>query len=155
MTPLSYSTGSHGYVCKKWKPGHEPTAQPPTSIPTGHCGDDKSKRLIEFNGYCYKFTGLESPDIGLTWDEAKLACEELANGYRLASIHSERESSFIYTMYSDLPSENHNSNFWFGANDQGKGDAEGLWSYIDNTPFDYTHWKDNEPNNQVRIFGKR
>ena len=153
ITPLSCSSGTHNYVCKKWKPGHEPTAPPPTSVPTGHCGDDKSKRLIEFNGYCYKFIGLESHNVGLTWDEANLACKELANGYQLASIHSERESAFIYTMYSDLLPENYGTWFWFGAND--KDDyAEGTWTYIDNTPFDYTHWKDNEPNNQVSHFAK-
>ena len=128
-------------MCKKWKNGHEPTDTPPTSIPTGHCLQDGS---YEFNGYCYKFIHLDG---GLTWDEAVQACGDQANNYQLASVHSERESAFIMTMYAYLPDENKATIFWFGATDQ---DEEGKWYNVDSTPFDYTNWEGNEPNNQVK-----
>ena len=129
------------YVCKKWKPGHGPTDSPPTSMPPGNCVHDGSSEYI---GYCYKFVGLDS---SLTWFDAALACEDQSNNYQLASIHSEREAAFVKTMYPYLKEENHGTIFWFGATD---ADAEGKWVYTDGTPFEYTHWEANEPNNQVK-----
>ena len=95
------SSYTHEYVCKKWKPGHEPTSAPPTPIPFGHCGDDHTHHLTEFNGYCYKFAGMNK-DEAFPWTEANLKCDELGNGYKLASIHNEREYAFIYTMLAEL-----------------------------------------------------
>ena len=129
------------YVCKKWKPGHEPTSPPPTEIPVGHCVHDGSS---EFRGYCYKFIGV---DASLTWSAAALACEDESNNYQLASIHSEREAAFIKTMYSYLGDNNWGTIWWIGASD---ADEEGKWKNTDGTTFDYTHWEGNEPNNQVK-----
>ena len=138
-----FSSHARTYVCKKWKQGHEPTGPPPTSIPTGHCVRDGA---AEFRGYCYKFLGLDS---SLTWFEAVDKCEDQSNNYQLASIHSERESAFIKTMYTYLSEENHGTIFWIGASD---ANEEGKWVYTDSTSFDYTHWEANEPNNQVTLF---
>ena len=144
---LKNSDHTNQYVCKKWRPGHEPTYPPPTEIPKGHCGDDHTHRLIEFNGHCYKFVGVEKDD-AVSWDEADSKCRELGNGYKLASIHSERESSFIYTILAELGEvEDTQDKFWFGASDL----EEDKWNYTDSSPFDYTHWKDGEPNNSVKI----
>ena len=153
ITPkLLVSSATYGYVCKKWKTGHEPTDTPPTSEPVGHCGDDGSKTLVEFGGYCYKFAGVENHEEGLTWDQAKQACEQLNNNYQLASIHSERESAFVYTMFPYLPSANKEQEFWIGANDRGDAETdEGKWKYTDATPFDYTHWADGEPNGSPEV----
>ena len=103
--------------------------------------------MIEFNGHCYKFVGVEKDD-AVSWDEADSKCRELGNGYKLASIHSERESSFIYTILAELGEvEDTQDKFWFGASDL----EEDKWNYTDSSPFDYTHWKDGEPNNSVKI----
>ena len=141
-----YSSGTFVYICKKYKEGHEPTAPPPTETPSGHCYDDGSTN--EFNHNCYKW--LTRPE-GYSWADAVKACDEVevpeaAEHFHLASIHSERESAFIKTMYTYIPNENQNTVFWFGASDE---TTEGEWSYVDGSAFDYTHWEGNEPNNQV------
>ena len=108
--------------------------------------------MIEFNGHCYKFAGTDK-DEAVPWTEADMKCEELGNGYRLASIHSERESAFIYTMLAELEETKYGSQggvqnqFWFGASDL----EEGKWNYTDGTAFDYTHWANGEPNNKVNL----
>ena len=141
-----HSSHTYAYICKKWKDGHEPTAPPPTEVPTGHCEDDGS--TYEFGGNCYKF--LTNP---LSWSDAVRACEEQQvsiDKFQLASVHSERESAFIKTMYTYLPSDKQNVIFWFGATDATR---EGEWVYVDLSSFDYTHWEGNEPNNQVNSSG--
>ena len=137
------SSGAHGFVCKKYKEGHEPTESPPTPIPEGHCKDDGNKKLTEFRGYCYKFASTRSEE-GTNWEQASSKCEELGSGFKLASIHSERESAFIYSMLSQLNPEEQDTEMWISAND--RGEQEGTWSNSDNTPFDYTHWAPDEPN---------
>ena len=101
--------------------------------------------MIEFQGYCYKFIGANSLE-GVTWENAGSKCEELGGGYKLASIHSERESAFLYTMLAQMNSEDQEYNFWISANDRDAAEGEGKWSNSDGTPFDYTHWADGEPN---------
>ena len=142
-----FSSYTHEYICKKWKPGHEPTEPPPTAKPTGHCGDDHSNRLIEFEGHCYKLSGT-NPSEGVQWSEATEKCIQLGNGYQLASIHSERENAFIYTMINELHYENEENQkkYWFGATDL---DEEAKWAFSDGSTWDYTNWKDGEPNNKV------
>ena len=145
MNELFTSWGSHNFVCKKWKPGHEPTHAPPTDIPPGHCHDDETGKLVEFQGYCYKFVNLQE---GFSWDAGKGKCEELGEGYHMASFHSERESSFVYTMLSQLDGPQRGTEFWIGANDR---DEEGTWANEDGTPFDYSHWAWGEPNGSTDV----
>ena len=143
---VKISSNSHGFVCKKYKDGHEPTESPPTPIPEGHCHDDESKKLTEFRGYCYKFASTRSEE-GTNWENANSKCEELGHGFKLASIHSERESAFIYSMLSQLSPEEQDTEMWIAANDRDAAEEqEGIWSNSDDTPFDYTHWAPGEPN---------
>ena len=141
------SSNSHGFVCKKYKDGHEPTDAPPTEIPPGHCADKGTKKLTEFQGYCYEFQSTNSLE-GITWEQAASKCEESGTGYKLASIHSERESAFIYTMLSQLDQESKKTEMWIAAHDR---DTEGTWTNADNTPFDYTHWAPGEPNGSEEV----
>ena len=83
-----------------------------------------------------------------SWTEASDACINEGNGYQIASIHSERENAFVYTMieellYGDTEAQ---KRYWFGATDL---DTEGTWGFSDGTSWDYTNWKDGEPNNKV------
>ena len=83
-----------------------------------------------------------------SWEEAKQKCEILGEGYKIASFHSERESSFVYTMLSQLESPAQETEFWIAANDR---DEEKKWSNADETPFDYTNWADGEPNGSESV----
>ena len=151
-----FSSNSHGFVCKKYKPGHEPTEAPPTETPTGHCPDNGSKKLSEFQGHCYAFAEVDTE--GVTWNQASQKCEELGNGYKLASIHNERESAFIYSMLSELGTSAQRTELWIAANDiRWYNDGlreEGNWRNYDDTPFDYTHWADGEPNGSDEVMLK-
>ena len=78
-------------------------------------------------------------------------CEELGEGYHLASFHSERESSFVYTMLHQLDQTARETEFWIGANDRDEYGEEGTWVNEDGTPFDYTHWASLEPNGSPEV----
>ena len=136
------SSYTHEYICKKWKPGHEPTQPPPTEIPNGHCLDDGSNRLIEFNGHCYKFYGT-NPSQGVQWTESGDKCVELGNGYQLASIHSEREAAFITTMLAGQTNDN-NSALWTGG--YVRINNQGIYGWSDESNWNYDHWIFGEPN---------
>ena len=138
-----FSSNTHGFVCKKIKDGHNPTDAPPTQIPKGHCADN-DKKLTEFQGHCYKFAATSSQE-WINWEQADSKCKELGDGFKLASIHSERESAFIHAMLAQLNSEDQETEMWIAANDAAE-EQEGIWSNSDGTPFDYTHWADGEPN---------
>ena len=103
--------------------------------------------MTEFQGYCYEFQSTNSLE-GITWEQAASKCEESGTGYKLASIHSERESAFIYTMLSQLDQESKKTEMWIAAHDR---DTEGTWTNADNTPFDYTHWAPGEPNGSEEV----
>uniref|UniRef100_A0A8C1NMA5 C-type lectin domain-containing protein n=1 Tax=Cyprinus carpio TaxID=7962 RepID=A0A8C1NMA5_CYPCA len=60
--------------------------------------------------------------------------EEHAN---LASVHNELENNFLIGL---LPSTT--TRCWLGVQD-----AEGQWLWSDGTPYDYSNWCSNEPNN--------
>ena len=138
-----FSSNTHGFVCKKIKDGHNPTDAPPTQIPEGHCADNGNK-LTEFQGHCYKFAATSSQE-WIDWNQADSKCQELGDGFKLASIHSERESAFIYAMLAQLNPEDQETEMWIAANDAAE-EQEGIWTNSDGTPFDYTHWADGEPN---------
>ena len=77
----------------------------------------------------------------------------MENGYKLASIHSERESAFIHAMLAQLNPEDQETEMWIAANDA--SEQEGIWSNSDGTPFDYTHWADGEPNGSDWVRNRR
>ena len=106
--------------------------------------------MSEFQGYCYSIANADNAE-GLTWDQASNKCGEMGTGYKLASIHSERESAFIYTMLSQLEPSFQKSQLWIAANDRGDTEDEGKWKNSDNTAFDYTHWATGEPNGSPEV----
>ena len=90
----------------------------------------------------------------VTWDEGIIKCEELGNGYKLASVHTERESAFIYTMLGQLPPSSQRTEIWIGANDRDDRSEEGKWRNMDESAFDYTHWATGEPNGSPSVSGR-
>lgn len=71
---------------------------------------------VEFNGHYYKVYY----DATIGWHDAKTACEEL--GGHLATITTQEEDSFIYSLVSEK-----NIECWLGGTDE---NTEGIWTWI-------------------------
>uniref|UniRef100_A0A8C1HE91 C-type lectin domain-containing protein n=1 Tax=Cyprinus carpio carpio TaxID=630221 RepID=A0A8C1HE91_CYPCA len=85
-----------------------------------------------FGVRCYKFFSQST-----SWITAERNCiEEHAN---LASVHNELENNFLIGL---LPSTT--TRCWLGVQDAVE---EGQWLWSDGTPYDYSNWCSNEPNN--------
>ncbi|XP_016313609.1 ladderlectin-like [Sinocyclocheilus anshuiensis] len=84
-----------------------------------------------FGVRCYKFFS-QSAD----WITAERHC--IDHHANLASVHDELENRFLRSL---LPST---TRCWLGVHD---GVQEGQWLWSDGTPYDYTNWCSNEPNN--------
>ncbi|XP_059356181.1 ladderlectin-like [Carassius carassius] len=87
---------------------------------------------INFGVQCYRFFSQS-----VNWITAEKSCQSLdAN---LASVHSKPENDFLLSL---IPSSS--TRCWLGAHD---GVQEGQWLWSDGTPYVYTSWCPNEPNN--------
>ncbi|XP_067435388.1 type-2 ice-structuring protein-like isoform X2 [Thunnus thynnus] len=93
-----------------------------------------SSGWIEFGGRCFYYEPTAT-----SWSEAQRNCRSL--GANLASAHSIEELRvierviFLHTHW-DPPT-------WLGGSDS---NAEGVWRWLDGTPFDFTYWCPGEPN---------
>uniref|UniRef100_A0A8C0Y7M3 C-type lectin domain-containing protein n=1 Tax=Cyprinus carpio carpio TaxID=630221 RepID=A0A8C0Y7M3_CYPCA len=85
-----------------------------------------------FGGRCYKFIFFTE-----TWIAAERNC--IALHANLASVHNEQENDFLIGL---LPSST--TRCWLGVQDAVE---EGQWLWSDGTPYDYSNWCSNEPNN--------
>ena len=92
------------------------------------------ENCIRYQGHFYKIV-----DGNLTWDGAKLACENY--GGHLATITSQEEQELIQSLNTD------NKRLWIG----GYQDADGNWRWVTDEPWDYTNWGDGEPNNSSNV----
>jgi hypothetical protein len=70
----------------------------------------------------------------LTWDVARRRCEQW--GGTLAVVTDAEEASFIAELCDGRY-------MYLGATDQ---DEEGVWVWVDGTPWEYTNWMDGQPN---------
>lgn len=106
--------------------------QPPVDLP-------EDAVLWEGNGHYYKvFSGPNSEYPQLTWEEAKLACEQL--GGHLVTITSSEEQDFIESL--DSTTCIGEWSVWIGLS---KPEGTGPWTWITDEPYEYTHWADTEP----------
>lgn len=106
--------------------------QPPVDLPEGAV-------LWEGNGHYYKvFSGPNSEYPQLTWEEAKLACEQL--GGHLVTITSSEEQDFIESL--DSTTCIGEWSVWIGLS---RPEGTGPWTWITGEPYEYTHWDNNEP----------
>merc|ERR1711973_93502 len=73
-----------------------------------------------------------------TWDSAQICCKsENAN---LASITSHSINQYVLRGM-----RRHNLSYiWIGGNDK---DEEGTWKWADGSPFEFTYWSFEQPNN--------
>jgi len=79
---------------------------------------------------------------GVTWDAARTAATALGPGWDLATIGTAAENTFVESQLN--PALGDRSHFWIGATDQV---IEGLFQWVDGTPFAFTDWHGSEPNN--------
>lgn len=106
--------------------------QPPVDLPEGAV-------LWEGNGHYYKvFSGPNSEYPQLTWEEAKLACEQL--GGHLVTITSSEEQDFIESL--DSTTCIGEWSVWIGLS---RPEGTGPWTWITGEPYEYTHWANTEP----------
>lgn len=106
--------------------------QPPVDLP-------EDAVLWEGNGHYYKvFSGPNSEYPQLTWEEAKLACEQL--GGHLVTITSSEEQDFIESL--DSTTCIGEWSVWIGLS---KPEGTGPWTWITDEPYEYTHWANTEP----------
>lgn len=89
-----------------------------------------------YNGHTYKIF-----DQSMTWDEAKVYCENL--GGHLVTITSQGEQDFIESVIKDGEKSYY---FAGGQRISGKGTKEFEW--VTGEKWDYTNWGSGEPNNQ-------
>lgn len=106
--------------------------QPPVDLP-------EDAVLWEGNGHYYKvFSGPNSEYPQLTWEEAKLACEQL--GGHLVTITSSEEQDFIESL--DSTTCIGEWSVWIGLS---RPEGTGPWTWITGEPYEYTHWANTEP----------
>ena len=83
-----------------------------------------------FNGHTYQLFTTQ-----LKWQEAKEFCERI--GGHLVTIGSDAEQQMIETIISSFPSQ--------GSVYIGLAKEDGVWSWVDDTEYSYTHWALNQP----------
>ena len=86
-----------------------------------------------FRDHYYQVFEVES---SILWLEAKARCE--AMGGHLVIINDAEENEFLTTIGTG------NAYYHLGASDH---ETEGVWRWVDGTPFTYENWHANEPNN--------
>jgi len=90
---------------------------------------DCPKQWSMFGNHCYKF-----PEELANFANAEVRCQSLLAEAHLASIHSAEEMKFIR---DNVPTDH----YWLG------GLKDGSWTWTDSRRWDYTEWKEGEPNN--------
>ena len=76
-----------------------------------------------------------------TWQEAKTDAE--ARGGHLATITSQKESEFIYTIYGSVLGDGSYKLSWIGGFEP---ERESQWKWVTGEIWDYTRWGPPEPN---------
>ena len=79
-------------------------------------------------------------DTPYTWAGARTACQAL--GRELASIHSNEETAQI----TSLLIANEQTSAWIGLHRQNPCASSWQWTWADQTPLDFTKWRQGEPN---------
>ncbi|XP_072017220.1 uncharacterized protein [Amphiura filiformis] len=90
----------------------------------------------EFDNFCYR---RELWEIQATYEEARDAC--VAKGAALTSINNQLEQDFINDNYPGVW-------VWIGLDDL---TTEGTYEWVDGQPYDYTNWRDTQPDNDRGI----
>jgi len=119
--------------------------QSPTRPAATTCPSGKVKGPT---GHCYE--AVLAP--GLSWYDAKLACE--SRGGHLVTITSQIENDFVFSLVSDINA------FWYldmygnglgpwlgGYQEAGAPEPDGGWHWVTDEPWVYTNWEYGQPDN--------
>ena len=80
---------------------------------------------------------------GIGWNAARTAAQALGAGWDLVTIGDLAENTFVESLLPSAPNVADRSHFWAGATDSA---AEGVWQWVDGTPFLPLDWWVGEPN---------
>lgn len=86
-----------------------------------------------FNNHAYQVF-----NDSMTWTDAKSACEN--QGGHLVTIESAEEQTYIQKIIKSSKKEN----LWMGGV---YSISNAVWTWVDNTPWDYTNWDFSQPDN--------
>jgi hypothetical protein len=94
----------------------------------------------------YFYSYEEQHDV--TWQEAADELGTLAPGYHLATITSQEENDFIWSLLEPLGLE---VEWWLGGFQEPPSQLNPLlgWTWLTGEPWDYTNWEGREPNDSV------
>ncbi|GEM_PF-4872760 len=134
-----------------------------TSCNLGKWDDNPDNGKYEERGYCYvcewdtesdeQLFGTDNGilvwenhtyqlmETGLTWKQAKAACEEV--GGHLATVGSIEEQKALNQLMDEYGDR---ISYWIGGTD---AETEGEWKWITDEPFSYINWIDGEPDNST------
>ena len=86
---------------------------------------------VEFGGHHYRLVDKVEE---LSWTTARQTCK--ADGAHLVTIAGADEAAFIAKLCDDRY-------MYLGASDH---EEEGVWKWVDGTPWEFTHWMSGQPN---------
>lgn len=101
-------------------------------------GSDVENVNVPSDGKMFKDHFYRVFDTGLTWEEAKLKCEEM--GGHLVTINSQEEQEFV----QNLLNEGNKNYYWLGAK---SSSANNFTSWVTGEVIEYTNYDVDEPSN--------
>ncbi|XP_043932033.1 C-type lectin-like [Protopterus annectens] len=99
----------------------------------GDCPDT----WFQYRGACYKPVMTK-----MTWPNAEAHCQDHFNGAHLASVHSQEENQFIFTLMGKPNDYRKGQAYWIGAHDTFK---EGKFMWTDGTEMAFRRFGQGKP----------
>ncbi|XP_043932032.1 C-type lectin-like [Protopterus annectens] len=100
----------------------------------GDCPDT----WFQYKDACYKPVMTK-----MTWPNAEAHCQDHFNGAHLASVHTQEENQFIFTLMGKPNDYRKGQAYWIGAHDTFK---EGKFMWTDGTDMDFRRFGQGRPN---------